>query len=115
MALVSIFHNPQCSKSNQALALLEENGIEFTIINYMKNPLRAHQIKELALKLGVSVREITREHEPEYRSQHLEEASDTELAEAIEKTPKLMQRPIVVKGDNALVGRPTEILLEILD
>ena len=115
MALVSIFHNPQCSKSNQALALLEENGIEFTIINYMKNPLNAHQIKELALKLGVSVREITREHEPEYRSQHLEEASDTELAEAIEKTPKLMQRPIVVKGDNALIGRPTEILLEILD
>ena len=102
MAEVTLYHNPQCSKSRLTLALLEENEIEFTIIEYLENRLNADQIKTLALKLGISVRDITRKNEIEYQAQRLDSVSDSQLAEAIAKTPKLLQRPIVVKGDKIL-------------
>ena len=114
MSLVTLYHNPQCSKSKRALALLEEKGIQFTIIEYLKNPLNADQIKTLSRKLGLPVRGITRTNEKEYQTQRLDEVSNTQLAEALAKMPILMQRPIVVKGDIALIGRPPEIILEIL-
>ena len=114
MSLVTLYHNPQCSKSKRALALLEEKGIQFTIIEYLKNPLNADQIKTLSRKLGLPVRGITRTNEKEYQTQRLDEVSNTQLAEALAKTPILVQRPIVVKGDIALIGRPPEIILEIL-
>ena len=115
MTSVTLYHNPRCSKSRQTLALLEENDVDLTTIEYLKNPLNADQIKAVAEQLGVSVRDITRTGETEYQEQHLDDASDDQLAEAIAATPILMQRPIVVHGSTARIGRPPESVLEILD
>ena len=114
MTPITLYHNPQCSKSRQTLSLLEHNNIDFTTIEYLKTPLTADQIKAVAAKLGVPVRDITRTGEIEYHEQHLDNASDDDLAKAIAATPILMQRPIVVKGDSARIGRPPESILEIL-
>ena len=114
MTSVTLYHNPRCSKSRQTLALLEHNDVDFTTIEYLETPLTADQIKALAAKLGVPVRDITRTGQTEYQEQHLEDAPDDQLAEAIAATPILMQRPIVVKGDSARIGRPPESVLEIL-
>ena len=115
MTSVTLYHNPRCSKSRQTLALLEENNVDLNIIEYLKNPLNADQIKAVAEKLGVPVRDITRTGEAEYKEQLLDDASDDQLAEAIAATPILMQRPIVVHGSTARIGRPPESVLEILD
>ena len=74
MTLVTLYHNPLCSKSRQTLALLKENDIDFNTIEYLKNPLNADQIKAVAAKLGVSVRDIIRTGEIEYVEQHLDDA-----------------------------------------
>ena len=115
MTRVTIYHNPQCSKSRKTLTLLKNNNIEPEIIEYLKNNLDADAIMAIALKLGVSVRDIIRTNEAEYETQRLNEVSDYSLAAAIAKNPILMQRPIVVRGDNARIGRPPEIVLELLD
>ena len=115
MTSVTLYHNPRCSKSRQTLALLEENDVDLTTIEYLKNPLNADQIKSVAEKLGIPVRDITRTGETEYQEQLLDDASDDQLAEAIAATPILMQRPIVVHGSTARIGRPPESVLEILD
>ena len=116
MTGVTLYHNPRCSKSRQTLALLEENGIEFNTIEYLNTPLTADEIIEVTGLLGVSVRDIIRTGEDEYREMGLsdESKSDEELIEAIIEAPILLQRPIVVSGDQARIGRPPEVILEIL-
>lgn len=96
------------------MALLEENDIDFSIVEYLNNPLSADEIKAIAGKLDGSVRDMTRTGESEYKAQNLDDVSDDELADAIAATPILMQRPIVVKGDAARIGRPPESVLEIV-
>ena len=96
------------------MAVLEENGIVPDVVEYLKKPLSAQEISAVARKLGMTVREMTRTGEDAYLNQKLDGASDEELAAAIAKTPILMQRPIVVCGDKAKIGRPPEGVLEIL-
>jgi len=112
---MKIYHNPRCSKSRQTLALLEEHGVSPEIIEYLKNPLAAEEVKQLKAKLGVdSVQDFVRKKEAAYKSNDLAQANDETLIAAIEKNPVLLERPIVVNGDKAVVGRPPENVLAIL-
>lgn len=113
---ITVYHNPRCSKSRRALALLVENGIEPKIIDYINNPPDAETIRKLALTLGVPVREMLRTGEAEYRDLNLDDRqlSDDQLCAAMAAHPRLIQRPIAVRGTRARIGRPPETVLELL-
>lgn len=114
---VSIYHNPRCSKSRQTLALLEEKGITPEVIKYLETPLSVDQLKTVYAQLGLSsVRDMMRTKESIYKELSLgdESVTDEQLFEAMIENPKLIERPIVIKGDAARLGRPPEQVLEIL-
>lgn len=116
MSHVTIFHNPRCSKSRQTLALLEEHGVEPAIVKYLETPPSADELKAVLRKLGISARELLRTKEAEYKEAGLDNqdlSEDDVIAKMIE-FPKLIERPIVIKGDAARIGRPPESVLEIL-
>jgi|SRR5690625_992429 len=114
--MVTIYHNPRCSKSRETLALLREKGIEPTIVEYLKTPLNADQLRQLFAQANLSVREAMRTGEDEYKELQLadDSLSDDELLAAIEKHPRLMNRPFVVTEKGARLCRPVEIVNEIL-
>ncbi|BFT30445.1 arsenate reductase (glutaredoxin) [Alteromonas sp. D210916BOD_24] len=117
MTSISIIHNPRCSKSRQTLALLEEKGIQPVVIEYLKTPLTIDALKDIYTKLNIdSVRDMMRTKEDEYKAANLSDTNITDeaLFEAMATTPKLLERPIVIHGDNARIGRPPEAVLEIL-
>ena len=116
MPKISIYHNPRCSKSRQTLALLEENGIVPEVILYLDNPPSEKTISELLKSLKLTPRELMRTKEAEYKEQNLgdEILSDKALIKAMRNTPKLIERPIVVNGKKAAIGRPPENVLEII-
>jgi arsenate reductase len=115
MTSVKLYHNPRCSKSRQTLALLEEKNVDAEIILYLETPPSADEIKNLAAMIGVPVNEIIRSGEDEYAALNLnEESTEDQLAEAAAGAPILLQRPIVVSGGKARIGRPPESVLEIL-
>ena len=111
-----IYHNPRCSKSRAALAWLHERRIEPQVIEYLKERLTAQVIEELLAKLGLQVRDILRDNEAEYATLQLDDSKKTnhELMAAIVEHPILLQRPIVVCGNRAVIARPTEKLAELL-
>ena len=113
---VTIFHNPRCSKSRQTLALLEARGIEPEVVRYLDNPPDVDLLRSLLGKLGLSARDLLRTGEDEYRAMDLGRpgAGEDELIEAMAAHPALIQRPIVVAGAKARIGRPPEAVLEIL-
>lgn len=115
MSAVRIYHNPRCSKSRQALALLEERGDAFDIINYIDEPLDNATISELLVSLGLSARELMRKGEDTYKELNLgnPELSEAQLVQALADYPRLIERPIVVKDNQALIARPPEKLLEL--
>ncbi|MBA6412788.1 arsenate reductase (glutaredoxin) [Parahaliea sp. F7430] len=116
MSDYTIYHNPRCSKSRATLALLEENGVEPTVVRYLEAPLDKAQLQELLLKLGISPAELLRRGEAEYKELGLNaQSSDQEVLQAMSNHPKLIERPIVVRGDRAVLGRPPENVLELLD
>ncbi len=112
----TIYHNPRCSKSRQTLDLLRQNGAEPEIIEYLKTPPTIAELKSLLAKLGLKPRELLRTKEPEYKAAGLNnpELSDAEILRAMVDHPKLIERPIVVHGNKAMLGRPPERVLEIL-
>ncbi len=112
----TIYHNPRCSKSRQALALLRDAGIEPTIIEYLKTPLSAREVKGLARKLGLVPRDLLRTGEAPYRALKLgdRQTTDTAIVKAIVEHPILLQRPIIVRGDRAVIGRPPEQVRDLL-
>ena len=111
-----IYHNPRCSKSRQTLALLEEKGIAPEVVLYLDTPPDAAALSTLLTKLGISARELLRKGEDDYKANNLADPGLTEeqLIDAMVRHPKLIERPIVVKGDKAAIGRPPEAVLEIL-
>ena len=113
---VTIFHNPRCSKSRQALALLEARGIHPTIVDYLKTPPDRDTIAGLLHKLGITARALLRHQEPEYAALGLRDPalSEDALLDAMAAHPRLIERPIVVVGRRARIGRPPEAVLEIL-
>jgi arsenate reductase len=104
-----IYHNPSCSKSRQSLALLSENGMKPEVIEYLKTPLDEVALRGVIAKLGLKAHEVIRTKEEPYQQLALSpDSSEEELIAAIVKYPILMERPIVVKGDSAVIGRPPE-------
>lgn len=114
--MVSIYHNPRCSKSRQTLALLQERGIEADIILYLETPPTAAALKKVLKQLGMTPRELLRKGEEAYKSQNLSDLtlSDSELIAAMIEFPKLIERPIVINNNKAALGRPPEQVLTIL-
>lgn len=114
MPHVRIYHNPRCSKSRQALALLHEHGIEPEIIEYLKTPLTVTELTELLNLLKLDVNALLRNKEALYKELNLAKATSQQLLEAMATHPSLIERPIVVNGQQARLGRPPEAILEIL-
>lgn len=111
-----LYHNPRCSKSRQSLQLLRDHGIEPAIIEYLQTPLNAAELTSLLKKLKLSARDILRDSEAEFTQLNLADPakSERELIDAIVAHPILLQRPIVEYGTQAVVGRPTENILNLL-
>lgn len=113
MAKATIYHNPRCTKSRQTLALLRENGVEPEIIEYLDQPPDAVTLAKLVKKLGIEPAQLIRKKE--YRELGLPETDDAEeLLALMAANPKIIERPIVVVGQQARLGRPPEKVLEIL-
>lgn len=113
---VTIYHNPRCTKSRQTLALLEDRGVAPRIVEYLRNPPDRATIEALLRKLGIPARDLVRRTEPEYAALGLDApgVSEDMLLDALATHPKLIERPIVVVGRRARIGRPPEAVLEIL-
>ena len=113
---VKIYHNPRCSKSRQTLAILQENGVEPEIIEYLKHPPSKAQLKTILTLLNMDPRDLIRKKEPEYKQNHLDDPSlnKEQLLDAMVQHPILIERPIVVSGNKAVLGRPPDNVLEIL-
>ncbi|MED5365907.1 MAG: arsenate reductase (glutaredoxin) [Pseudomonadota bacterium] len=113
---VTIYHNPRCSKSRQTLALLQERGVTPTVVEYLKTPPDAATLGDILAKLGCPPRQLMRVKEAVYRELSLgdENLSDADLIQAMVDNPILIERPIVLAGDRAALGRPPEAVLAIL-
>ena len=111
---VTIYHNPRCSKSRQTLALIEEKGIKPIIIEYLNNPPNQSTLKDIVTTLGVSPIHIARKKEAKEEGIDLANLSDSEILEVMTETPRIIERPIVVAGRKAVIGRPPENVLNIL-
>ncbi|MGD8937531.1 MAG: arsenate reductase (glutaredoxin) [Thiogranum sp.] len=111
-----IYHNPRCSKSRQTLELLNERGVEAQVVEYLQTPPDAATLQGILDMLGIEPRQLMRSNEPEYRDLNLDDASLSreQLIAAMVSHPRLIQRPIVVRGDKAALGRPPEQVLGIL-
>ena len=116
MTDITIYHNPRCSKSRQTLALIEEKGINPNIKLYLEDSPSEEEIKSLLSKLGIDARKLLRKGEDAYKERGLKDTSlsDDALIAAMTEAPKLIERPIVVKGDKAVLGRPPENVLELI-
>ncbi|MHA6161528.1 arsenate reductase (glutaredoxin) [Pseudomonas sichuanensis] len=116
MTDLTLYHNPRCSKSRGALELLEARGLSPTIVRYLETPPDAATLKQLLAQLGIGARQLLRSGEDEYKALDLANPAltDTQLIEAMVQHPKLIERPILVAGSKAVIGRPPEKVLEIL-
>lgn len=114
--MISIYHNPRCSKSRQTLALLEARGIEPEIVLYLETTPDEKALKEVLQKLGIPARQLLRKGEDAYKENNLadDSLSEDQLIDAMVANPKLIERPIVINGDKAALGRPPEQVLDIL-
>ncbi len=113
---VTIYHNPRCSKSRQTLELLEKKGVKPNVVKYLETPPSIAELKSILEKLGLKARDIVRKGEARFEELGLKghDAADDELLGLMVKNPILIERPIVVHGDKAAIGRPPEAVLKIL-
>jgi arsenate reductase len=113
---VTIWHNPRCSKSRQTLDLLKSKGVEPTIREYLKMPPSRAEVEKLVAMVGGDPRELIRDGEAEFKAMKVRKAdlTKTQIVDAIAAHPVLLQRPIVVKGARAALGRPPEAVLPLL-
>ena len=110
-----IYHNPRCSKSRQTLAIIKDEGIEPDIVLYLDNPPSKKELKDIIKKLGIKPQELIRKGEKIYKENYKgKELTDDEWMEAMVKHPKLIERPIVIKGNKAVLGRPPENVKDLL-
>ncbi len=113
---VTIWHNPRCSKSRETLSLLTGRGLAPTVVEYLKTPPGPAELRDVLDRLGMAPRDLMRRREPAYRAQGLddESLSDDALIRAMHDCPALIERPVVLAGGRAALGRPPERVLEIL-
>ncbi len=116
--MITIFHNPRCSKSREALALVEDFAARrhesIEVVEYLKTPLTEQQLAALLEQLGCGARDMVRSNEDEYDALGLAQADDAVLLKAVAAQPKLLQRPIVVYEGRAVIGRPPERINDLL-
>ena len=112
----TIYHNPRCSKSRQTLELLEDNNIEPEIILYLENPPSEEKLTELIDLLGINPRDLLRKGEEEYKAHNLRDESikGEDIIKIMTENPKLIERPIVISKNKAIIGRPPENVLKLI-
>lgn len=114
--MIKIYHNPRCSKSRQTLELLKAQGIDPEIELYLDNPPSAEKLTDLLVKLGIAADQLVRKNEVYYKENIKGlELNEHQLIKAMIQNPKLIERPIVVAGERAALGRPPEAVLEIIE
>ena len=116
MKSITIYHNPRCRKPREALKILQDNRINIVIVLYLETGLTKKIIKSLILALKCSVRDLMRRGESEYKDNKLSNLALSEdyLIDCLVKFPKILERPIVIKGDQGVIGRPPENILKII-
>jgi len=115
MAEFSIYHNPRCRKSRETLQLLQEKGIEPKIVEYLKEIPSASDMKQILKKLGIPAEKLVRKEEAVFKTNYKgKDLSESEWIDVMIENPKLIQRPIVLKGNKAVLGRPPENVLELM-
>ena len=115
MSKLTLMHNPRCSKSREALKILEENGIDAEIVKYLETPPTKEDIKNILKMLGINARELMRTKEDIYKELNLKDVTDEEaLINAMAEHPKLIERPIVIKDGKAVIGRPPSKIVDFL-
>lgn len=113
--MIQIYHNPRCSKSRQGVALLEDSGKAFETISYLKDHLTAKALKTLIEKLNITPLELVRKNEAIWKEKYKTlTLSDSEVIDAMVEHPKLIERPIIVNNNKAVIGRPTELINNII-
>ena len=116
MKELTIYHNPRCSKSRQTLQILRDRGIEPSIVEYLKTPLQKDELKKISTSLGFRPKEFVRKNESDFKERnlvnHLED--DDKMIEAMAAYPKIIERPIVVLKDKAVIGRPPDNVLKLI-
>ncbi len=113
--MTTIWHNPKCSKSREALKLLEEKGDDYTVVKYLEETPSRSEIEALLKKLGISARELMRTKEELYKELGLAEVEEeAKLIDALAQHPRLIERPILIEGNRAVIGRPVEKVIEFL-
>jgi len=112
---MKIYHNSRCSKSRDSFNLLTEKGIEFETVEYLKTPLTKEELTDLLAKLNIPAKDLIRKGEAEFKDNFKgEELSEKQWIDAMIQFPKLIERPIVVKGDKAVIGRPIEKVIDLI-
>lgn len=113
---ITVYEKPTCTKCREMDRFLRESGVDFSKVNYYLEPLSEKKLRELIRKMGISPRELLRTSESVYRELEIgkKDLSDDEIIELMVKHPDLMQRPIVERGEHAVLGRPTENVKSIL-
>lgn len=112
---MKIYHNPRCSKSRDSFNLLTEKGVEFETVEYLKTPLTKDELQALLGKLGIPAKDLIRKGEKDFKEYFKgKELSEEQWVDAMIQYPKLIERPIVVKGDKAVIGRPIEKVIDLL-
>lgn len=111
---MTIYHNPRCKKSRETLQIIRDQGMEPDIVEYLKNPPEPEELRELLRKLGMNAEDIVRKGEKEFK-EHFKgkDLSQEEWLKALKQHPKMIERPIVVEGERAVLGRPPENVQEL--
>tara|TARA_R110002049_G_scaffold250774_3_gene425146 strand:- start:3515 stop:3856 length:342 start_codon:yes stop_codon:yes gene_type:complete len=113
--MIKIYHNPRCSKSRQGLEILTKSGKPFEIIKYLDDNLSSEDLKRIINLLGIKPIDLVRKNEAIWKSDYKGKSlSDIQIIDAMVKNPKLIKRPIVINGNKAVIGRPPELILNIL-
>lgn len=113
--MITIYHNPRCRKSREGLQILESSGLPFNVVKYLEDRLSTEDLKQIILKLGIKPIDLVRKNEAIWKSNFKDkELSDEAIISTMVDNPKLIERPIVVNGHQAKIGRPPESIKEIL-
>jgi arsenate reductase len=113
---MKLYHNPRCRKSREGLCVLEEAGQDVEVVEYMKNPPSKAEMKDILKKLGINAEQLVRKGEKIFKEEFKEKSlTESQWIDAMIKYPNLIQRPILIKGDKAALGRPVEDIIALMN
>ncbi|MDG4715582.1 arsenate reductase (glutaredoxin) [Winogradskyella marincola] len=113
--MITIYHNPRCSKSREGLALLEDSGKKIEVVKYLEDLINEDELKAIISKLEIKPIDLIRKNEAIWKSDYKgKKLTDQQIIKAMIEHPKLIERPIIVNNDKAVIGRPKELILDII-